>query len=206
MTSGGCCTSRRACQHDSGARLHVPLKLGWGNLRQTLAQQLEGTVFEASGASATITELVELYPSGNMLAIVLKLTIETPAGQTDVTAWATGRLEIDSAGESLFINDFNYDAATGNAIIDSAHEALKGQVISQIKDLLTVPISDEIRSVESTFTEVLAGVELSEGVLMSGEISQVRINNIRLSDSFLILDVAVICDLSLSVTATATGE
>ncbi|MDG1482831.1 MAG: DUF4403 family protein [Myxococcota bacterium] len=187
---------------DSGARLHVPLKLAWDSLKSTLAQRLEGTVFETSGASATITEMVDLYPSGDSLAIGLKLSIETPAGQTDVTAWATGRLEIDSAGESLSISDFSYDAATGNAIIDSAHEALKGQVVSQLKELLTVPISDEIRTVESTFTEILSGVELSEGVVMSGEISQVRVNNIRLSDSFLILDVAVICDLSLSVTAT----
>lgn len=189
---------------DSGARLHVPLKLAWGSLKSTLAQQLEGTVFEASGASATITELVDLYPSGDSVAVGLNLSIETPAGSTDVTAWATGRLEIDSAGESLSIADFSYDAATGNAVIDSAHEALKGQIISQIKDLLTVPISDEIRTVESTFTEILAGVELSEGVVMSGEVSQVRMNGIRLSDSHLILDVAVICDLSLNV--TATGE
>ncbi|MFT5681753.1 MAG: hypothetical protein ACI8RZ_002665 [Myxococcota bacterium] len=194
--------NRQPPTSDSSARLHVPVKLAWDNLKSTLARQLEGTVFEGSGASATITELVDLYPSGDSVAVGLKLSIETPAGSTEATAWATGRLEADAAGDRIIIADFAYDAATGNAVIDTAHDALKEQITSRVKDLLTIPISDEISTVESTFTEILAGVELSEGVVMSGAVSKVRMNGVRLSDSHLILDVAVVSDLSLNVTAT----
>jgi hypothetical protein len=186
----------------SGARLHVPVMLAWGSLSDTLARQLEGAVFEASSASATITELIDLYPSGDSIAIGLKLNIETPAGSTTATAWATGRLEVDTAGERLTIADFSYDAATGQAVIDAAHDALKEQITSRVQELLTVPLAEEISGVESTFTEVLAGVELSEGVVMSGAVSRVRIDGARLTDSHLILDVSVVCDLSLSVVAS----
>ena len=175
--------------------------MAWDSLRSTVAQQLEGSTFEASGASATITELVALYPSGENIAVGLTVNIETPAGSTEAEAWAAGRLELDAAGERISLADFTYDAATGQPVIDAAHDAMRDEIRARIQALLTMPLSEEIDGIESTFTEILAGAELSEGVVLSGAVSKVRVRDIRLSDSHLILDVSVVCDLSLSVQA-----
>jgi len=189
---------------DSGARLNVPVQLAWDALKSTLALKLEGMVFEASGASATITELVAVYPSGEKIAVGLKLNIETPAGSTEAEAWAAGRPALDSAGERITLEDFTYDAATGQSVIDAAHDALREDIVAQIQELLTVPFADEIDGITTTFTEVLEGVELSEGVLLSGSVSKVRMRDVRLTDQHLIIDVSVVCDLSLSVQATGS--
>lgn len=195
---------RQAPTSSSGARLNVPVQLAWGTLKSTMASKLEGMVFEASGASATITELVALYPSGENIAVGLKLNIETPAGSTEAEAWAAGRLVLDAAGDRITMEDFSYDAATGQAVLDAAHDALRDDIVAWVQQQLTLPFSDEIDNIKDTFTEVLAGVELSEGVLLSGTINQVRMRDVRLTDTHLILDASVVCELSLRVQAAGT--
>ena len=187
---------------DSEARLNVTIQLAWGSLKSTLAQKLEGMVFEASGASATITELIALYPSGENIAVGLKLNIETPAGGTEIDAWAAGTLVLDSAGDRISLEGFSYDAASGQAMIDAAHDALREDIIAELQELLTVPLADEIDNIETTFTDILAGVELAEGVSLSGSVSKVRMRDVRLTDNHLILDVSVLCSLTLSVRAS----
>ena len=194
--------AREAPPDDDGARLKVPVKLSWNNLKKTLSNNLEGMMFEASGAAATITEVVDIYPSGDKVALGLLVNIETPAGSVEAAAWVTGELVMDTAGERITISDFTYDAATGQALIDAAHDSLKSQITERLQSMLTVPISDEIADIETTFTEILSGVELSDGVVLSGTVSQVRILDVRQTDQFLILDTSVVCDLSMQVTAS----
>ena len=126
------------------------------------------------------------------------------SGSTEAEAWAAGRLELDAAGDRITLEDFSYDAATGQAVLDAAHDALRDDIMAWVQQQLTLPFSDEIDNIKDTFTEVLAGVELSEGVLLSGTINQVRMRDVRLTDTHLILDASVVCELSLRVQAAGT--
>ena len=48
----------------------------------------------------------------------------------------------------------------------------------------------------------VGAVELAEGGSLSGSVSKVRMRDVRLTDNHLILDVSVLCSLTLSVRAS----
>jgi hypothetical protein len=187
----------------AGVRIAAPISLQWETLVPELRKQVEGqhmqTDLPTGGqAQATLTRLIDVYPSGTGLAIGVQVRV-LAAGQTvDVTLWLTGTPELH--GTELRITSFAYTAASDRAWLDTAHAALSGTVRDRIAERLVVPLDGRLTEVKDTVNAHLASSPPVDGVAVRGEVTQVALDGVHLTEQAMVVRASLEGTWTVTVT------
>ena len=111
-------------------KVKIPFELA-GNI---LKDQLIGKTLSAEGYSTSIRE-IDLYGTDSALAMKLKLK-----GDVDGLVYLTAVPGYDTAVSRLFARRFGFDIDTENALVSSANWLLHDDVMTMIKEKLTIDV------------------------------------------------------------------
>jgi len=189
---------------DRRTRLTLPLRLEWGALVAGAEPQVEGRtetiqLTDGSEATATIVDLIDIYPSGESLAVGVDVAIATPVGDVAARAWLLGRPELE--GHTLRLRDFDFSAESDAAWIDALGSASQSVVVEQLSELLVFPLEPELQRVRAQVNANLSGASPRDGVVVNGAVESLELSGLGLGEDALLLNVELVARLALAITS-----
>ncbi|MFT4977445.1 MAG: hypothetical protein ACI8S6_003350, partial [Myxococcota bacterium] len=153
------------------SQLFLPLYLSWDELTEQARGQLVGQSISsplpagAGEATAVITDVLGIYPSGDQLAVGVTLDARVPGADLAATVWMLGRPELVTHSQVLSLRDFSFAAATDSAVADLALKALYEKLREAAEQQLTLPLGPHLRALRGDADEAFGGSqEVAEGV------------------------------------------
>lgn len=138
----------------------LPLQVDYAVVQSEMMKILAGKSFgiEGPAGKSTITlKSLELYPSGNNLAIGVTFSADLPSRFFDSsgTVWLTGEPVVDPTGKVLSLKDATITRQLDNSLWDALTAAFQDTINSKIQSNLNYDLrADEAKAVQSIQTAV----------------------------------------------------
>lgn len=129
-----------------GVEVAAELRLEWEALEQRTAASLQGRTWESELGTLSVGR-VQLYPSGDRIALGLDLLADNAGVQTPATVWFLGRPVLDRAAETVRIEDFDYAVQADGGWLETAnHATLRTTLRDQVQPSLVFPYGDAAKT------------------------------------------------------------
>lgn len=133
----------------SGISLYVLSSIPFSVINETLTEKLKGKKLTSKGYSSTIKK-IRAYGTKEGLALQVDLK-----GDADGTVYARGTPEYDSLHSTLKIQDFNFDIASENALVQSADWLLHEDVLTAVEEKLSIDLQPLLDKLPQTIIDAL---------------------------------------------------
>lgn len=134
-----------------------------------------GQVFE-SGKNKVKVEDIQLWGNNDKLVVNTKLS-----GTFSGNIYFIGRPEFNPLKKQIEVKDLDFHVDTRNTLMRSASWLFQGTIKNQMKKAMVFPIDEDIRYLKTSVQETLNHYELSPGVLLTGAIDSVTVENTRIT-------------------------
>jgi hypothetical protein len=134
-----------------------------------------GQVFE-SGKNKVKVEDIQLWGNNDKLVVNSKLS-----GSFNGNIYFVGRPEFNPQKNQIEVKDLDFHIDTRNFLHRSASWIFQGTIKNQMKKAMTFPLDENIRELKTSVQETLNHYELSPGVLLTGTIDSVTVENTKVT-------------------------
>ena len=134
-----------------------------------------GQVFE-SGKNKVKVEDIQLWGNNDKLAVNAKL-----AGTFNGNIYFIGRPEFNPEKNQIEVRDLDFHIDTRNFLMRSATWLFQGAIKNQMKKAMVFPMQSNIAGIKSSVQESLAHYELQPGILLTGTVDSVTVENTKIT-------------------------
>jgi hypothetical protein len=134
-----------------------------------------GQVFE-SGKNKVKVDDIQLWGNNDRLVVNSKLS-----GSFNGNIYFIGRPEYNPQKNQIEVKDLDFHIDTRNFLHRSASWLFQGTIKNQMKKAMTFPLDEDIRYLKTSVQETLNHYELSPGVLLTGTVDSVTVENTRVT-------------------------
>lgn len=134
-----------------------------------------GQVFE-SGKNKVKVEDIQLWGNNDKLVVNTKLS-----GTFNGNIYFIGRPEYNPQKNQIEVKDLDFHIDTRSFLLRSAAWLFSGAIKNQMKKAMVFPLEDNIRELKSSVQASLGHYELSPGVLLTGTVDSVTVENTRVT-------------------------
>lgn len=134
-----------------------------------------GQVFE-SGKNKVKVEDIQLWGNNDKLVVNSKLS-----GSFNGNIYFIGRPEYNPQKNQIEVKDLDFHVDTRNFLHRSASWLFQGTIKNQMKKAMTFPLDEDIRYLKSSVQETLNNYELAPGVLLTGTLDSVTVENTKIT-------------------------
>lgn len=136
-----------------------------------------GQVFE-SGKKKVKVEDIQLWGNNDKLVVNSRLS-----GAFNGNIYFIGRPEFNPQKNQIEVKDLDFHVDTRNFLHRSASWLFQGTIKNQMKKAMVFPLDEDIRYLKTSVQETLNHYELSPGVLLTGTVDSVTVENTRITPS-----------------------
>ncbi len=134
-----------------------------------------GQVFE-SGKNKVKVEDIQLWGNNDKLVVNAKL-----AGTFNGNIYFIGRPEFNPEKNQIEVRDLDFHIDTRNFLMRSATWLFQGAIKNQMKKAMVFPMQSNIAGIKSSVQESLAHYELQPGILLTGTVDSVTVENTKIT-------------------------
>ncbi|GAB4499277.1 MAG: DUF4403 family protein [Saprospiraceae bacterium] len=134
-----------------------------------------GQVFE-SGKNKVKVEDIQLWGNNDKLVVNSKLS-----GSFNGNIYFIGRPEYNPQKNQIEVKDLDFHVDTRNFLMRSASWLFQGAIKNQMKKAMIFPLEENIQYLKSSVQESLNHYELSPGVLLTGTVDSVTVENTKIT-------------------------
>lgn len=134
-----------------------------------------GQVFE-SGKNKVKVEDIQLWGNNDKLVVNAKL-----AGTFNGNIYFIGRPEFNPEKNQIEVRDLDFHIDTRNFLMRSATWLFQGAIKNQMKKAMVFPMDSNIAEIKSSVQESLARYELQPGILLTGTVDSVTVENTKIT-------------------------
>ena len=174
-----------------------------------LDERLEGQVFEVplDVVDQTIPlaiGAVEVYPSGEHVAVALAFEADLPGAWFDMDGlvYLVGTPTLDPARNQLSIADLAYDARTNVVLVDVAEWMLHDTIVRRVQERLVFDFTGQLDGYRGQINQAIADYRISDLIRLRGEIDEVRVVAVTVTDTAIVAGVQLRGDARLDVAAS----
>lgn len=178
----------------TATRLLLPVHLNWDDLTGEARAQLTGQSFSsdlpqnAGTATATVTDVLGIYPSGDHIAVGVLLQLAASGQTIDATVWLLAKPTVQSIQQALSLQDFSFAAQTNNAVANVALVALTDTITEALQSQLVFPLAPTI---EDLLQEANAGFQeqatATEGLELQASLDDVVLSGVYVTEDHLVI-------------------
>jgi len=201
--------TRSAPPGEPGVALDVPVSLTFEAANRQLDERLEGQVLEVAldvvGRSIPLTiAAVEIYPSGERVAVALEFSADLPGAWFDVSGlvYLVGTPTLDTRRNQLSIADLTYDSRTNVVLVDVAEWMLHGTIVHRVQERLVFDFADQLDGYRREINAVIADYQVSDLARLRGKIDDVRVVALTVTDLAIVAGVQLRGTAKLEVAAS----
>ncbi len=182
-----------------GMQIRLPLRLQWSTALAQVRKALQGqeqVVALPTGGHATvrIVEVVDLYPSGEGIAIGVRAELESPLGNLKLLTWLQGRPVIEN--QQLRVEDFTYTADSNSMLLDSVHSYASSTIRDQVATQLVVGLAEELETARTQASANIGKPRPGPGPRLEGRIDRLDLTGIEITEQYLIVHTDVRGEIS----------
>jgi hypothetical protein len=136
--------------------------------------------FSENRYSITITSL-DLF--GQNESLIIKAGLK---GTINGDIYLRGRPYYDAKTQTISLSDLKYDLDTRNVLQRSANWLLKGTFARTLEKQLTIPVGSQLADMQKLLQERLKNNQLAQGVVINGQIDEIRPDQVYLTPTALL--------------------
>ncbi len=136
---------------------------------------MTGQVFE-SGKNKVRIEDIQLW--GNYDKVVVKSSL---SGSFNGDIYFIGRPEFNTQKNQIEVKDLDFHLDTRNFLFRSASWIFQGSIKKQMAAAMVFPLEENIKALKLSVQETLNHYEIQPGVVLSGTIDSITVENTRLT-------------------------
>jgi len=186
-------------------RLFLPLRLSWeavtGLAQAQLAGQSHTESLPAGGKlKVKLTEVLDVYPSGDRIAVGLSLDAEAAGAEAGATVWLLGKPHVNVGTRELSLRDFSFSATSDSAAINGALKVLDGPIQDAVAEQLVFPLGEQLDLLRDQANDALSeNTAVDDGVRLEASLSSLDLLGVHLEADHLVIDTRIGGELSAHI-------
>lgn len=136
---------------------------------------MTGQVFE-SGKNKVKIEDIQLWGNNDRLVVNAKLS-----GSFNGNIYFIGKPEYNPLKNQIEVKDLDFHIDTRSFLMRSAAWLFSGTIKNQMKKAMVFPLDENIKELKASVQQSLAHYELQPGVLLTGTVDSVTVENTRVT-------------------------
>ena len=158
-----------------GYQVRIATDVPFPEAERLARNMMIGQVFE-SGKNKVKVEDIQLWGNNDKLVVNSKLS-----GSFNGNIYFIGRPEFNPQKNQIEVRDLDFHVDTRNFLMRSAAWLFSGAIKNQMKKAMVFPLDENIRELKSSVQASLEHYELSPGVLLTGTVDSVTVENTRIT-------------------------
>ncbi len=178
---------------EPGLALDVALAISFEAANEQLDRRVEGQVIEVPlklvDRTVPVTiERVELYPSGERLAVAIEFSADLRGHLFDLRGqmYLLGTPTLDPTRRELTVADLDYDSRTDVALVDAAEWLLHDTILRAVQEHLVFPYTAPLADIRRQANETIADYQVARGVKLHGHFEEVRVQGLEVTDAAIV--------------------
>lgn len=176
-----------------GFDLSVDIKASYDSLSSILNKQMKGKILDLKGKKIIITQLAINGTQDNKM--LFKMTFE---GAKKGTLYLTGVPQIDTVKQILYMDQLDFDLETKSVLLKSAKWLFNDKILQEIKTNAVFEMTTLLEDSRKMISKQLS-TNINDDVAMKGNIDEIKIKTIYLSEQSIIVRAELNGDLKLKI-------
>lgn len=195
---------------DDGVRVSVGLDTPYELIRQQLGAHLTGREFSRSTPLGDVTvnvEEVDVYASGDSVALGLRVDAQGPTGMLDAKGWVylSGKPVVAGDGTVLAITDLKYSAVLDNLFWKYSQPLFENEILSELGARARFDLSSKIAELSARIAAAVAGAG-AKGLTLSASDTKIALTAVQVAPTRLFATATFSMKLDATLTGTLLGK
>ncbi len=147
-------------------------------------KMMVGQVFSGGGKTVKVED-IELFGQQEKMVIGAQLS-----GAVRGKIYFIGKPFFDSTTNAIKMQNLDYHLETKNFLIKSAGWLFKGPIKNQMQKAMTFPLEENVNELKKSITQTLERYEIKPGVVLSGQLEDVRFERCYLTQQSIRVDLS----------------
>ncbi|MCB9288362.1 MAG: DUF4403 family protein [Lewinellaceae bacterium] len=173
--------------------IHLNTHISYEEAERIAKSELVGETFSQGRRSVTVED-IELYGQGNKIIVNTVLS-----GSYNGSIYLAGKPVYNSNKNAIEIESLDYELGTRNFLLKSAGWLLKSTLKNKIEDNMNFLLDYNLQEMRTQFQEQLEAYEITDEVVLNGELQDLAIRNAFLAPESIIVDLALNGRLNINV-------
>ncbi len=198
--------ARSAPPPGPGIALDVPVSVSFEAANRQLDASVEGQTFDVPlaivGESAALTiEAVEVYPSGEQIAVALEFSADLRGSWLDLEGqlYLLGTPVLDVPGSRLRVSGLAFDSRTNRALVNVAEWMLHDEIVRRVEGLLVFGFAERLGDYRDQVNAAIAHYRVSDTVELQGELEDATVVALTVTDPAIVAVVQLRGEARLAV-------
>lgn len=178
---------------EKGFDLSIDIKASYDSLSSILNKQMKGKILDLKGKKIIITQLAINGTQDNKM--LFKMTFE---GAKKGTLYLTGVPQIDTVKQILYMDQLDFDLETKSVLLKSAKWLFNDKILQEIKTNAVFEMTTFLEDSRKMISKQLS-TNINDDVAMKGNIDEIKIKTIYLSEQSIIVRAELNGDLKLKI-------
>ena len=176
--------------------LAVPIRASWVDLSKEVTSQVVGRVFEANSAighASVIIDKIEVYPSGQQIALAVHLAANLPGRWLNTKGWLylTATPVLDPATQTLRATDLHLTRGLDNQTVAAILAVLHGPIESYLQHLAFFDLKPGIQHGRVSLAAALGRFAETQKIVVLIKDDFAGMRSVQVDDQFLTANVGV---------------
>lgn len=176
-----------------GFDLSIDIKASYDSLSSVLNKQMKGKILDLKGKKIIIIQLAINGTQDNKM--LFKMTFE---GAKKGTLYLTGVPQIDTVKQILYMDQLDFDLETKSVLLKSAKWLFNDKILQEIKTNAVFEMTTLLEDSRKMISKQLS-TNINDDVAMKGNIDEIKIKTIYLSEQSIIVRAELNGDLKLKI-------
>lgn len=189
-----------------GIAVDVTVSVSFAAANQQLDDSLEQQTFhiplDAVGGTVDLTiDAVEVYPSGDQIAVALEFSADLPGTILDLDGriYLLGTPVLDVHSSELRISDLAFDSRTNRALVNAAAWMLHNEIVRRVQGLLIFRFAERLDHYRDQVNATIADYAVTDTVRFHGELDDATVVALTLTDPAIVAVVRLRGEARLGV-------
>ncbi len=161
---------------------------------ESIAKKMNvGQTFTPGGKTVTITDIA-LSGQGDKIIINTSFT-----GSYTGSLYLIGKPKFNPEKNTVEFEDLDYELQTKNFLLRTARWLFDKTILRKMKESMVFPIDDRISGMKNMMNDMLKGYRFNSNILMTGNIQDLKVNNISVNPEKIRVFVTAIGKLNMDV-------
>jgi Domain of unknown function (DUF4403) len=165
----------------------------FGEAERLARQMMVGQVFE-SGKNKVQVQDVQIWGNNDRLIVNSKLS-----GSFNGDVFFSGRPKFNPQKNSIEVADLDFHVDTRNFLYKSAAWLFQGPLKRKMAAAMVFPLDENLNTLKTSVQETLNRYEIQPGIILTGTLDSVKVNDTRLTPSGIRVDIFSKGKVSLDV-------
>jgi Domain of unknown function (DUF4403) len=155
----------------------------FGEAERLARQMMVGQVFE-SGKNKVQIQDIQIWGNNDRLIVNSKLT-----GSFNGDIFFTGRPKFNPTKNAIEVADLDFHVDTRNFLYRSAAWLFQGPIKRKMAAAMVFPLEENLNTMKTSVQETLNRYEIQPGIILSGTLDSVKVNDTRLTPAGIRVDI-----------------